>query len=207
MKINLDTPGEEVRIELVPLIDVIFCILTFFLIAALQLTRQQAITVDLPKARTGQGQAREMLIVSLFNGQTYIEKQLVSRDRLFEEVKQYHQKNPAGVTVLYASKDARYNDVVQVLDMLRVAGRDRVALATLPGSDSQPSSPSPQVPFNPAFPNLNLPPLSPSGAPATGTPLDPSQLPLPANPAAPALPNPAAPAPAGGASSAPEAAE
>lgn len=207
MKINLDTPGEEVRIELVPLIDVIFCILTFFLIAALQLTRQQAITVDLPKARTGQGQTREMLIVSLVNGQTYLEKQLVSRDRLFEQVKQYHQQNPAGVTVLYASKDARYNDVVQVLDLLRVAGRDRVALATLPGSDNQASSPSPQVPFNPAFPNLNLPPLSPSGAPAIGTPLDPSQLPLPATPAAPALPNPGAPAPSGAANSAPQSAE
>ncbi|MCZ0902458.1 biopolymer transporter ExbD, partial [Microcoleus sp. HI-ES] len=36
MKINLDTPAEEARIELVPLIDVIFCILTFFLLAALQ---------------------------------------------------------------------------------------------------------------------------------------------------------------------------
>ncbi|MEW6499728.1 MAG: biopolymer transporter ExbD, partial [Cyanobacteriota bacterium] len=38
MKVNLDTPSEEARIEIVPLIDVIFCILTFFLLAGLQLT-------------------------------------------------------------------------------------------------------------------------------------------------------------------------
>jgi biopolymer transport protein ExbD len=30
MKVNLDTPSEEARIEIIPLIDVIFCILTFF---------------------------------------------------------------------------------------------------------------------------------------------------------------------------------
>jgi biopolymer transport protein ExbD len=66
MKINLDTPAEEARIELVPLIDVIFCILTFFLLASLQLTRQQAINVDLPKAKTGQTQMREMLRANLY---------------------------------------------------------------------------------------------------------------------------------------------
>lgn len=195
MKIKQDIPGEEVRIELVPLIDVIFCILTFFLIAALQLTRQQAITVDLPKARTGERQTREMLIVSILNGQTYIEKQPVSRERLFEEVKQYHKNNPGGVTVLYASKDARYNDVVQVLDMLRVAGRERVALATLPGSETQPLLPSSQFPFNPTFPNLNLSPLSPSTTPAT--PLTPNQLPQPTTPTTPTQPNLSAPTPSG----------
>ncbi|HIK27435.1 MAG: biopolymer transporter ExbD [Oscillatoriaceae bacterium SKW80] len=204
MKIKQDIPGEEVRIELVPLIDVIFCILTFFLIAALQLTRQQAITVDLPKARTGQRQTREMLIVSILNGQTYIEKQPVSRLRLFEEVKQYHKNNPGGITVLYASKDTRYNDVVQVLDMLRVAGRERVALATLPGSETQPLLPSPQIPFNPAFPNLNLSPPSPSNTPATNTPLTPNQLPLPTTTPAPTQPNLIAPTPSGTTNPAPK---
>lgn len=50
MKVNLHTPVEEVQIQIIPLIDVVFCILTFFLLAALQFTRQQAISVDLPKA-------------------------------------------------------------------------------------------------------------------------------------------------------------
>ncbi|NET16974.1 MAG: biopolymer transporter ExbD, partial [Okeania sp. SIO1H6] len=46
----------------------------------------------------------------------------------------YHQVNPRGVVVLYAPKEAKYNDVVQVLDLLREVGGDRVALATLPGA-------------------------------------------------------------------------
>ncbi|MEM6435668.1 MAG: biopolymer transporter ExbD, partial [Cyanobacteria bacterium P01_D01_bin.115] len=54
MKVDLlDTPSEDVRIEIIPLIDVIFCILTFFILAAVGLTRQQAIDLDLPNASTG----------------------------------------------------------------------------------------------------------------------------------------------------------
>ncbi|MCC3415853.1 MAG: biopolymer transporter ExbD [Microcoleus sp. PH2017_29_MFU_D_A] len=157
MKIHLDTPAEEARIELVPLIDVIFCILTFFLVAALQLTRQQAINVDLPKAKTGQTQMREMLIVSIDDfGQTYIDQLPVNYQQLDRVLKSFHSTNPAGLTVLYAPQNAKYAKVVEVLDKLREVGGDRVALATLPSS-----APSAQ-PNNPSLPNSGIP-AAPSG--------------------------------------------
>ncbi|MEG4803828.1 biopolymer transporter ExbD [Microcoleus sp. ARI1-B5] len=157
MKIHLDTPAEEARIELVPLIDVIFCILTFFLLAALQLTRQQAINVDLPKAKTGQTQMREMLIVSIDDfGQTYIDQLPVNYQQLDRVLKTFHNKNPAGLTVLYAPQNAKYAKVVEVLDKLREVGGDRVALATLPSS-----APGPQ-PNNTSLPNSGIP-AAPSG--------------------------------------------
>ncbi|MEG3940602.1 biopolymer transporter ExbD [Microcoleus sp. S36b_A3] len=156
MKINLDTPAEEARIELVPLIDVIFCILTFFLLAALQLTRQQAINVDLPKAKTGQTQMREMLIVSIDDlGQTYIDQLPVNYQQLDRVLKSFHTTNPTGLTVLYAPQNARYAKVVEVLDKLREVGGDRVALATLPSSAASPQP-------NPSFPNSGIP-AAPSG--------------------------------------------
>jgi biopolymer transport protein ExbD len=97
MKINLDTPAEEARIELVPLIDVIFCILTFFLLAALQLTRQQAINVDLPKAKTGQTQMREMLIVSIDDfGQTYLDQVPVNYQQLDQVLKSFQTQKILG---------------------------------------------------------------------------------------------------------------
>lgn len=136
MKINYDAPTEEARIELIPLIDVIFCILTFFLLAALQLTRQQAVNVDLPTAETGTVQMQEMkLFVSVDQlGQTYVDKQPVSREQLYQLLLAYKKARPEGLIVLSASKMASYNDVMQVLDLLRLAGGDRVALPTLPGS-------------------------------------------------------------------------
>jgi len=59
------------------LIDVIFCILTFFILGAVGLSRQQAISLDLPKASTATTPMREMLVVSLDDfGQLYVEKQM-----------------------------------------------------------------------------------------------------------------------------------
>ncbi|XTZ11873.1 MAG: ExbD/TolR family protein [cyanobacterium endosymbiont of Rhopalodia inflata] len=161
---------QEVRIEILPMIDVIFCILTFFILGAVGLSRQQAMSLDLPKASTGTPQMREMLVVSLDNfGQVYVEKQLVTRNQLFDAIKNYHEFNPNGLMVLHASGNASYNEVIQVLDMLKQVGGDRVALATLPG-ESDPSNNS-----------LNLTPLPsinqlPKNVPSSWPPKVPSSL-------------------------------
>ncbi|HAC62270.1 MAG TPA: biopolymer transporter ExbD [Cyanothece sp. UBA12306] len=151
------SPEQEVRIEILPMIDVIFCILTFFILGAVGLSRQQAISLDLPKSGAGAPQMREMLVVSLDDfGQVYVEKQLVTRNQLFDAIKNYHQFNPNGVMALHASRNASYNEVIQVLDILKQVGGDRVALATLPGeSDSLDNS---------GYPDLNSP-ASPAGLP------------------------------------------
>lgn len=186
MKINIDTPVEEARIELIPLIDVIFCILTFFLLAALQLTRQQAISVDLPKASTGQPQIRQMLIVGLDAfGRTYIDQRPVSPDQLMDSLQDYRATNPTGLLVLYASKDARYNNVVQVLDQMREVGGDRVALATLPGESDLQNPQRPLSPLVPGVPQIQLTP-NPNAVeiPVTpGVPLAPVPTQVPVSPA------------------------
>ena len=205
MKINLDSPAEEVQIQLIPLIDVIFCILTFFILAALGLTRQQSISVDLPQAKTGVAPAQEMLIVSIDPiGQTFIEKQPVTRQELYQKLQDYHRQRPDGLLVLYASRTAIYEDVVQVVDMLRSVGGDRVALATLPASNQLPGL-APSDPFNPGAPGLapGTNPGAPGLAPAPGTnpgaPFNPygnPNLNAPFNPGAP-VPNDPGQLPAG----------
>jgi biopolymer transport protein ExbD len=202
MKLHTDAPTEDVQIQLIPLIDVIFCILTFFILAALSLTRQQAINLDLPRASTGVTQMREMLVVSISStGQTFIDRQPVDRTQLRQALENYQRTNPDGLLVLYASQTAFYNDVVQVLDILRQVGGDRVALATIPVDPNQPgetpTSPtiSPTTPgvdpsglFNPASPGLPFNPAQPfPGAPGTesgtGNPVPlPSVSPSPTKP-------------------------
>ncbi|BAU65245.1 biopolymer transport protein [Stanieria sp. NIES-3757] len=152
---------QETRIEILPLIDVIFCILTFFILGAVGLSRQQAINLDLPSATTGKAQMRDMLVVSLDDlGQIYVEEQIVTKTQLSQSIKNYHQSNPEGLMVLHAAKNATYREVVEVLDVLREVGGDRVALATLPG-DSQATetptnfnnNPNPYLPALPGLPS------------------------------------------------------
>ncbi len=135
---------------------------------------------------------REMLVVSLDDlGQVYVEQQLVTSNQLFQALKNYHQYNPNGLMVLHASRNASYNEVVRVLDMLREVGGNRVALATLPGeSEATPGNLPPD--FNNNLPSgTNLPGGSPYSLPQNLPPSTPnsglgnSQ----SNPYAPSVPN------------------
>ncbi|MBD2136082.1 biopolymer transporter ExbD [Anabaena sp. FACHB-1237] len=194
MKVKLDSINEDVQISIIPLIDVIFCILTFFLLAAVQFTRQQAINVDLPKASTGtssaaNGQNRQNILPVTIDavGLTYIEKEPVKKEDLEVRLRQYVTNNPNGILVLNASRTATYNNVIETLDLLRKVGGSRVSLGIIPGSsngvnnlqtlpNSQPGLPNNQpINTNPSLPsNSNEIPIVPNNVPQNTVP----QLPV-----------------------------
>ncbi|HIK04751.1 MAG TPA: biopolymer transporter ExbD [Trichormus sp. M33_DOE_039] len=176
MKVNLNKPVEEVQIQLIPLIDVIFCILAFFLLAALQFTRQQAINVDLPQATTNTASeinsagARQIITINAV-GNIYVEDQQVQRAELQDKLREFLQANPNGISILNASRTATYNDVIETLDLLRQVGGNRVFLGIIPTS----SAPSTDSLYSPSTPNF---------------PVAPGTVPLPeTNPNAPTIPN------------------
>ncbi|MBV6622006.1 MAG: biopolymer transporter ExbD [Rivularia sp. (in: Bacteria)] len=200
MKINLNNPNEEVQVQIIPLIDVVFCILVFFILASLQFTRQQSINIDLPQANTATSSVqpdtqREILPVTIDAvGQIYVEKNPVQRQQLGGILKNYLAGNPKGTLVLYASRSATYNDVIEILDLLRQVGGDRVSLAIIPGSEEQPANPLqpiPSLPINPGatpggvlpFPNTSpLSPNLPQNNPNLNLPPGSTQLPIPTIP-------------------------
>jgi biopolymer transport protein ExbD len=189
MKIDTGNTDKDPHIELTPMIDVIFCILTFFLLAGLQVSRQQAIGIDIPKATSGTPTARELLIVTLNDaGQIFIEQQpMVSPAQLVEAVKQYRLAKPNSSIVLYAAKQVSYDKVVEILDVLRGVAGDRVALATLP-TDSVPPTP-PILPNPTGYGDPNQPYNPYQGAPGAvpPTPYQPAPVATPFNPAPPQM--------------------
>lgn len=101
------------------------------------------IDIDLPQAASGELiQQREVLPISLDPvGQVYIESSPASQEQVIQAVKTFRQENPEGQILLYASRVTLYNDVIQVLDLLRVAGGEHVGLVVLP---DLPPAPDPQ---------------------------------------------------------------
>ncbi|NRB06650.1 MAG: biopolymer transporter ExbD [Richelia sp.] len=196
MKINQYSPVEDVEIKIIPLIDVVFCILTFFLLAALQFTRQQTINIDLPKASTGtysevnleSGKLNILPVTIDAIGQTFVEKEPVTKERLAEKLKQYLEQNPQGLLVLNASRTATYNDVIETLDILRKVGGERVALGIIPspsGATDNSSSTTPTriqtnpINASPGSSSLQLP-SSTNKIPNSTLPVQPK--PVPAQP-------------------------
>lgn len=199
MKIHSDVPSDDVQIQIIPLIDVIFCILTFFILAALQFTRQQAIRVDLPRASTGtslsvpgleNNRFREMVVVTIAPTGLFLDKRPVSQANLAQELQAYLRQNPNGMLVLNASPNIFYNDVIQVIDIMRAVGGNRVALATVPAASPQttgitPTSPgatSPPPGINPLSPQAPFPPLNPFETPPGSELITPSPNPLEPSP-------------------------
>lgn len=185
-KLLQDNSSPDLRIEIIPLIDVIFCVLTFFILAAVNLSRQQAINLDLPVANSATTQMPDMAIVSLTDfGQIYVEKQLIDTQEQFSQIlKDYLERNPSGIIILNASEKRSYQEVIQLLDWLKSIGGQRVALGTVSGSQKAMQNLAPffneesNPGVNPAIPTI---PRVPTPTPSNDFKLEPldSGTPLP----------------------------
>lgn len=126
------------EINLVPMMDVILTILTFFIVVSMTLTAQQG-TVDLtlPSTESGTSQQNvaDPLVISLNQkGQLFLGSQPVSESQLIQPIQAYLQKNPQGAVILKADKNLPYEKVVKLLGTMRDIGGDRVSLAIDGGS-------------------------------------------------------------------------
>ena len=121
------------EINLVPMMDVLLTILTFFIIISMTLTaQQQSVNIDLPSTNAGANTVKtpDPLVVGLTNqGVLAIANNPVTDAQLSQQMQAYLQTNPNGAVVLQADKKLPYEQVVQVLGKMRDVGGDRVSLA------------------------------------------------------------------------------
>ncbi len=121
------------EINLVPMMDVLMTILTFFIIISMTLTaQQQSVNIDLPSTNAGANDLKtpNPLIVGLTNrGTLEVANKPVTEAQLSQQMQAYLQTNPKGAVVLQADKKLPYEQVVQVLGKMRDVGGDRVSLA------------------------------------------------------------------------------
>jgi biopolymer transport protein ExbD len=120
------------EVNLIPMMDVIMTILTFFIIVSMTLTNFQSIDILLPRTQSGVNQQEppEPLIIGLNQqGQILFEGNSIRGDRLSQQIVTYLQQNPEGVVVLTADQQAPYQEVIQLLGTLKQLGGERVSLA------------------------------------------------------------------------------
>lgn len=121
------------EINLVPMMDVLMTILTFFIIISMTLTaQQQAVNINLPSTNAGANELKtpDPLVVGLTKqGRIAIANNPVTEAQLSQKMQAYLQTNPNGAVVLKADRQLSYEQVVQVLGKMRDVGGDRVSLA------------------------------------------------------------------------------
>ncbi|AFZ29944.1 biopolymer transporter ExbD [Gloeocapsa sp. BRSZ] len=125
-----DEPESSATINIVPMIDVIFAILTFFIMSTLFLTRSQSLPVNLPKATTTQVQRSSTITVTLDNrGQIALNRQPVDLATLESRVSGLIAPNQEAVVVLNADEQVNHGQVIAVMDQIRRVPGARLAIA------------------------------------------------------------------------------
>jgi biopolymer transport protein ExbD len=121
---------EEGGLVLTPLIDMVFLTLIFFMLNA-TLSLNPAIQVDLPQAYTAQAVLEEEIVVSISStGAIFVGKNPVVLERLSTELKKEMARLDTRRMLLQADKNLPYRELVEIMDLARLAGIEAVALVT-----------------------------------------------------------------------------
>jgi biopolymer transport protein ExbD len=124
--------SQMLEINLVPMMDVLMTILTFFIILSMTYTSQLSVKVTLPTADKGVSQEKtpDPLVVGLNQGgEILLEDKPANEEQLIAKMQVYLAKSPQGAIVLKADRKLAYEKVVQLLGRMRDIGGDRVSLA------------------------------------------------------------------------------
>ena len=121
---------EEYEINILPMIDVIFAILTFFIISSLSLVKLETIPLNLPSASTSSISKDEIINVSISDGKKiFLNKEEVSLEKLNQKLKVINSEKMKKV-VISGDKEVAYGVIVEVLDELRKVNNLKIAIST-----------------------------------------------------------------------------
>lgn len=133
MRLVDDDPDLPPQINILPMIDVIFSILTFFIMGTLFLTRNEGLPVNLPQAGTGEVQRQERVTISIdAQGNIALNDTAIPLEQLPAGVVQLMQENSSKLVVLKADEAIAHGRVIEVMDRLRTIKGVRLAIATEP---------------------------------------------------------------------------
>ena len=129
MRVSSPIPHHKARIEIIPLIDIMFFLLASFMMVSLSQVHMKGMKVNLPTGQSGETQAKnEYISVSVdSNGNPYFDKQEMSYEALTQKLKQVHDENPEAKVFLRGDQDTVHFNIIRVLDLLRSAGFYKVA--------------------------------------------------------------------------------
>lgn len=126
-----DEPEVQAQINIVPMIDVIFAILTFFIVSTLFLTRSEGLSVNLPQASTSQVQPSTPVTVTIdAKGQISLNRKPIQLQALDTQVRQLIRPNQESLVIVNADKSVNHGQVVSVMDVLRQVPGAKLAIAT-----------------------------------------------------------------------------
>jgi biopolymer transport protein ExbD len=130
MKLSKSRFQQPARVELLPLIDVIFLLLIFFIFVMLKMTLQSSITVNLPQSIESTKQSEDSLTISISsNNQIFINEQSCTLQDVVKKVS-FIDKDTKRPILIRGDRQSDLGIALTILQKLRLAGFKQVAFAT-----------------------------------------------------------------------------
>ena len=124
MTVYSPIPHKKARIEIIPLIDIMFFLLASFMMVSLSQVHMKGIKVNLPSGVSGQTQTkREYISVSVDkDGHYFFDKDEVSDEELLTRLRKVHESAPEAKVFVRGDRDSVHLNVTHALDVIRAAG-------------------------------------------------------------------------------------
>lgn len=132
MRIKLDEE-EDVQVQMAPLIDCVFLLLTFFLVASTLKKVEKVLPIELPDSAAAKlaQESPDVLVIAVdSNGRTYIGSELVSTDALHGRLRGLSLTNPRQRIRIDGDRRAPFQYVVRVMDLCQFNGLRNIGVRT-----------------------------------------------------------------------------
>ena len=144
MRVSSPIPHKRARIEIIPLIDIMFFLLASFMMVSLSQTHMKGIRVNLPAAiAPPPSQVKDYVSIKVREGNVVtFDNQIVPDDQVMPRLYELHRANPEIKVSISADMRAVHGDVISVLDKVRAVGINKVGYQIrAAGAPQQPGAP------------------------------------------------------------------
>ena len=129
---HLKSETGSAALNMTPLIDMVFILLIFFAVTA-TFTKEAGVEIERPSARSAVTQEKANIMIAVTeNGEVWVDRKRVDSRSVRGHVERLRAENPEGAVVILADSKSETGLVIQVLDQVRLAGVENVAVAATP---------------------------------------------------------------------------
>lgn len=131
MKLRSLRLERQPKLMIIPMIDIIFFLLVFFMLSTLYMVEQRVLPIALPQTASGQHDLNKHVAITVnAQGKIMVDQEEVPLDLLAKRIQAELARQPEALFLLRADRQTEYGRVIAVLDELKRSGVKRISVAT-----------------------------------------------------------------------------